>query len=149
MNSQIGSRSWIAAASFRWTHRTGSGSNRRGAPWAALFGQAQHLAGTAVADGVTTAFGRLQRACPGVAVGDEVDVLLRPTAVALRKTSDPAETAGRVDDLRFLGDRYLVLVNSEGHTLRASVPDVTGIHVGDHVAATFDLSGAFVYRAKI
>ena len=116
---------------------------------AALFGQAQHLAGTAVADGVTTAFGRLPRACPGVAVGDEVDVLLRPTAVALRKTSDPAEMAGRVDDMRFLGDRYLVLIESEGHTLRASVPDVTGIHVGDHVAATFDLSGAFVYRARI
>ena len=115
---------------------------------AGLFGQAQHLNGKVEADGVTTAFGRLRRTCAGAEFGDVVDVLVRPNAVALERVAEQSDAMGRVEDIRFLGDRYLVLVESAGQTLRASIEDLAGIRVGDHVIATFDPLGAFVYAAN-
>ena len=107
---------------------------------AMLFGEAQRLCGTVSEDGVTTQFGRLALRCNGAAVGDDVDVLVRPTAVSLRSAE-----AGVVDNVRFLGDRHLVLVQADGETLRASVTDLHGIGVGDRVVAEFDPAGVFVY----
>ena len=115
---------------------------------AGLFGEAQHLPGKVVADGVATAFGRLQRTCAGTELGDDVDVLVRPNAVALERAAEQSDAMGRVEDVRFLGDRYLVLVESAGQTLRASIEDPAGIRVGDPVIATFDQLGTFVYAAN-
>ena len=115
---------------------------------AGLFGQAQHLRGNVVADGVSTAFGRLRRTCAGTELGDVVDVLVRPNAVALERVAEQSDAMGRVEDVRFLGDRYLVLVESAGQTLRASIEDLAGIRVGDHVIATFDPLGTFIYAAN-
>ena len=115
---------------------------------ASLLGQAQHLRGTVEADGVATAFGPLHRACDGMEPGDEVDVLVRPNAVALERVTKPSAPHGRVEDVRFLGNRYLVLVESAGQTLRASIEDPAGIGPGDAVVAKFDLLGTFVYAAR-
>ena len=115
---------------------------------ASLLGQAQHLRGTVEADGVATAFGPLHRACDGMEPGDEVDVLIRPNAVSLERVAEPSAQHGRVEDIRFLGDRYLVLVESAGQTLRASIEDLAGIGPGDAVIAKFDLLGTFVYAAR-
>ena len=115
---------------------------------AGLFGQAQHLNGKVETDGVATAFGRLRRTCAGAELGDVVDVLVRPNAVALERVAEQSDATGRVEDVRFLGDRYLVLVESAGQTLRASIEDLAGIRVGDPVIATFDQLGAFIYAAN-
>ncbi|MDE0225808.1 MAG: ABC transporter ATP-binding protein [Gammaproteobacteria bacterium] len=114
---------------------------------AGLFGQAQHLEGTAETGCVTTAFGRLDWPCEETVPGDTVDVLVRPNAVALERVSEPSAADGRVEDIRFLGDRYLVLVQSNGETLRASIEDRDGIRVGDPVTVKLDRSGTFVYAA--
>ena len=120
----------------------------KGRAVAGLFGEAQHLSGKVVADGVATAFGRLQRTCAGTELGDVVDVLVRPNAVALERATEQSIIIGRVEDIRFLGDRYLVLVESAGQALRASIEDPAGIRVGDPVIATFDQLGTFVYAAN-
>ena len=117
----------------------------KGQAVAGLFGEAQHLPGKVVADGVATAFGRLQRTCAGTELGDDVDVLVRPNAVALERAAEQSDAMVRVEDVRFLGDRYLVLVESAGQTLRASIEDPAGIRVGNSVIATFDQLGTFVY----
>ena len=104
---------------------------------AEMFGQAQHLRGSARDGVVHTSFGAIEwRNGTG-----DVDVVARPTAVALK----PAESGAVVADIRFLGDRHVVLLSAEGEGLRASVEDLRGIAVGDHVAATFDPAATFVY----
>ena len=115
---------------------------------AGLFGQAQHLRGKVEADGVATAFGRLRRTCAGAEFGDVVDVLVRPNAIALERVAEQSDATCRVEDVRFLGDRYLVLVESAGQTLHASIEGLAGIRVGDAVIATFDHLGTFVYSAR-
>ncbi len=115
---------------------------------ASLLGHAQHLSGKVEADGVATVFGQLKRACGGTAPGDCVDVLVRPNAVALERAAEHSVPNGRVEDVRFLGDRYLVLVESAGQTLRASIDDLAGIGIGDPVIARFDPRGTFVYAAR-
>lgn len=113
---------------------------------AALFGETQQLPGTVSEAGdVTTAFGPLGGDRVEAARGEHVTVLVRPTAVALTKADGRETTSGTVHDVRFLGDRYVVLVGTDGQTLRASVTDLHGIGVGDRVQATFDPTGAFVY----
>lgn len=112
---------------------------------AALFGETQQLAGTLSSTGVTTAFGSLGGDRVEAACGEEVTVFVRPSAVALSKAGD-GSTPGTVRDVRFLGDRYVVLVEADGQTLRASVSDLHGIGIGDRVRARFDATGAFVYR---
>lgn len=112
---------------------------------AALFGETQQLAGTVSAAGVTTAFGLLSDDFVSTPHGDEVVVLIRPTAVTLTKAENGGGVSGTVQDVRFLGGRYLVLVEAEGETLRASVASPDGIGVGDRVRITFDAAGVFVY----
>ncbi|MYD96242.1 MAG: ABC transporter ATP-binding protein [Gammaproteobacteria bacterium] len=97
---------------------------------AEMFGSAQHLRGTATEGVVTTAFGTVSEHAER---SGDVDVIVRPAAVSLRKAS----SGPRVVDIRFLGDRFSVLVESDGETLRASTSDLDGLDVGDCVAVTF------------
>ena len=112
---------------------------------AELFGQAQHLRGRAEGGDVTTAFGVLADH-PDATADGEVDVVVRPAAVRLAKAAHGA----RVEDIRFLGERYLVLVEAggeaEGEVLRASVANLAGLAVGDMVQATFRVDDTFVYK---
>ena len=108
---------------------------------AELFGQAQHLRGSVTDGVVTTRFGSFD--CPrgGLLDGRAVDVVVRPTAIAMRKTADGA----RLVDIRFLGDRYLAVASAGDEVLRASLPELGDIAVGDRIVATFDSHGVFVY----
>lgn len=107
---------------------------------AGLFGQAQHLRGAVAAGRVATAFGDAGAAA-GAEEGAGVDVVVRPSAVTLRRD----DAGARVADIRFLGDRYLVLLAAAGETLRASVPALAGLALGDRVAARFQANGTFLY----
>lgn len=104
---------------------------------AEMFGQAQHLRGRASNGVVHTSFGAIE--WPNG--NGDVDVVVRPTAVAL----EPAADGALVADVRFLGERYFVLLRTGAEVLRASVDDLQGLAVGDHVAATFDPAATFVY----
>lgn len=107
------------------------------------FGQAQHLRGRLRGGVVETAFGPLpESATP--AAGAEVDVIIRPAGVALRKTE--GDSAARVRDIRFLGDRHLVLVEADGEVLRASVAELPDLRVGDRVLTRFRAADTFVYE---
>ena len=108
---------------------------------AKLFGQAQHLRGVARDGVVQTPFGALPWAGDGA---DAFDVVARPAAIGLRK----ADQGARVQDIRFLGERYLILASVDGQTLRASVREPGDIAVGDRVTAVFDPQGTFVYRSS-
>ena len=110
---------------------------------AKLFGQAQQLRGVAHCGGVATPFGALPWAGDGSTHG-VFDVVARPAAIALRKTDQGA----RVQDIRFLGERHLILASVDGQTLRASVREPGDIRVGDRVAADFDPQGTFVYPSN-
>ena len=108
---------------------------------ARMFGQAQFLRGT-VARGVgTTRFGSFDCPSDRPLDGSAVDIVVRPTAIALRKAADGA----RLEDIRFLGDRYLALVSAGDELLRASLPELGDLKVGDTVVACFDSHGIFVY----
>ena len=116
---------------------------------AELFGQAQHLRGTIDDGRVTTPFGVLPWS--GEAPHATVDVVVRPAAVTLGKAGPVGNGSerARVDDIRFLGDRYLVLAVAAGETLRASLTALGGLRVGDAVTATFDPAGTFIYPAPM
>ena len=107
------------------------------------FGQAQHLRGRMRGGMVATAFGPLP-ASGRLAAGAEVDVIVRPAGVALRKAA--GESAAVVRDIRFLGDRHLVLVEAGGEVLRASLAELPDVRVGDRVQARFRAADTFVYE---
>ena len=115
---------------------------------AASFGQAQHLPGRVRGGAVETAFGPVPasraRAAIAETAGAEVDVIVRPAGVALRKAE--GESAAIVRDIRFLGDRYLVLAEAEGEVLRASSAELPELRVGDRVVARFRAADTFVYE---
>ena len=108
---------------------------------AAMFGDAQRLRGKAVADVVYTPFGQFHLPAPEHGLAGEVDVLVRPGAVSLRK----AEAGPTVEDIRFLGERYIVHVREKGDLLRASLADLQGLALQDAVAVTFRAEATFVY----
>ena len=109
---------------------------------AAMFGQAQRLGGRAKAGVVHTSFGRFD--WPELGADGEMDVVVRPTAVALA----PVESGVQVEDIRFLGERYVVILRKGDDVLRASLGELRGLAVGGHVAVSFDRAGTFVYRAE-
>ncbi len=107
---------------------------------AEMFGQSQHLRGTARSGFVRTRFGGFE--CSRAPLPDgEVDVVARPNAIALRR----AEEGPRVEDVRFLGERYFVLVRLGDDLLRVSAAALNGLAVGDPVTALFDAEATFVF----
>ncbi len=113
---------------------------------AELFGQAQHLRGTVENGVVVTGFGALPADSKpdGLSEAAAVDVVARPAGVSLRKV----EQGACVVDVRFLGDRYLVLAAGGEEILHASMTDLAGIAVGDRVQASFRSEDTFVYPRK-
>lgn len=108
---------------------------------AKMFGQAQQLEGQ-VRDGVlATRFGPLPNGC--AAANGQFDVVARPADITLRKADGEVEAVVR--DIRFLGERHLVIVEAGGETLRASLVDVPDVAIGDRVVADFHAAGTFIY----
>ena len=111
---------------------------------AALFGNAQRLTGTAKGGMVCTRFGMIE---PTEQVADgAAEIIVRPDAVSLAPAPDGATQAAIIDDVRFLGDGCLVLLQSGDEVLRARLATLGDLTVGMRVAATFDPLGTFVYN---
>ena len=110
---------------------------------AKMFGQAQQLEGCARGGVLTTRFGPLPH--NRAATSGQFDVVARPAGIMLRKADDEAEAVVR--DIRFLGERHLVIVQAGGETLRASLAELPDIAVGDRVVAEFPADGTFIYES--
>ena len=108
---------------------------------AKMFGQAQQLEGRARDGALATRFGPLPSGC--AATSAQFDVVARPAGVSLRKADGEADAVVR--DIRFLGERYLVVVEADGETLRASLAALPDIAVGDRVVAEFQETDTFIY----
>ncbi len=110
---------------------------------ATSFGQAQQLRGRMREGVAETVFGAVPASGTQAPLSGEVDVVVRPAGIALRKTE--RADAATVRDIRFLGDRYLVLIEAAGEVLRSSCAELPDIRVGDRVIADFRAADAFVY----
>ena len=108
---------------------------------AGLFGHAQHLRGIVKEGIVTTAFGVLN----GEGFHDgAVDVVVRPSAVTLHKALEGLQ----VTDVRFLGDRYSVVVEGGTEMLRATTTERPQFAINDFVSVHFGQNDTFVYNRK-
>lgn len=111
---------------------------------AALFGNAQRLTGEAKGGVVCTRFGMIE---PSAEVADgAAEIIVRPDAVSLAPAPEGAMQSATIDDVRFLGDGCLVLVQSGDETLRARLATLGDLTMGVRVTATFDPAGTFVYN---
>lgn len=107
---------------------------------AELFSDSDAIAGVGCEGGVETAFGLLPVA--GVSPGARAEVIVRPGGVRLQAAADGA---ARVVDVRFLGDRYLVVLEQGGERLRTLSSEAPTVAFGDSVALTFASADLLVY----
>ncbi|MEM7001867.1 MAG: ABC transporter ATP-binding protein [Pseudomonadota bacterium] len=108
---------------------------------AELFGGTDAIQGTCQAGYVQTAFGNIAVATD-LSPGTVCKVIARPDAIGVR----PAESGSTtLNDLRFRGDGYLLLLSAGGEILRARSETVTGLSVGQTVELSFKQDHVFVF----
>ena len=88
-----------------------------------------------------TAFGEHEFA--GLQAGD-CQVVVRPNSVTVQATEDPAAT---VEDIRFLGDAYRVVLLQNEQRLRVRLSQSPDVEIGSQVRVDFDSDGTLVYFA--
>ena len=107
---------------------------------AELFGATDAISGVGSADGVQTAFGLISGL--DVPAGQAADIIVRAGGVRVSASSaGPASIA----DVRFLGDRYLIIAEQEGKRMRVLLGQSPDFKVGDRVQLHFDSANLFVY----
>ena len=108
---------------------------------AELFGGTDAIQGTCQAGHVQTAFGNIAVATD-LLPGTACKVIARPDAIGVR----PAESGcATVNDLRFRGDGYLLLLSAGDEILRARCETVDRLSVGQTVELTFKKDQVFVF----
>ncbi|MBX3491603.1 MAG: ABC transporter ATP-binding protein [Parvibaculum sp.] len=116
---------------------------------ASLFGEAQRFPATVSAGRAVTAYGSVP--APDFHDGAAVDVIVRPEAVTLGAPNG-SENTFLVNDLRFLGHDWLVLLSAAAspalEPLRARVIDPGTLKIGAAASLDFDPQGSFVFAAK-
>ncbi|MEL7296759.1 MAG: ABC transporter ATP-binding protein [Pseudomonadota bacterium] len=76
---------------------------------------------------------------------DTIVVIARPGSVGL--AADP-QSECRISDIRFLGDRTIVIIEHDGATLRAGQVGKCRFAVGDPVRVSFETDGVFIYNQE-
>lgn len=113
---------------------------------AELFAGTDAIAGCRTAAGVETAFGLLRLEDAPISVGSRCSVILQPSAVTL---TPAAEGQVHVTDIRYLGDRWMLLIanaaSDETCLLRVTTTEVPGFEVHQPVNVSFDPSRAQVF----
>ncbi|MBX3496846.1 MAG: ABC transporter ATP-binding protein [Parvibaculum sp.] len=116
---------------------------------ASLFGEAQRFPATVSSGRAVTAYGSVPAA--DFHEGAAVEVIVRPEAVTLGAPNG-AENTFLVNDLRFLGHDWLVLLSAAAspalEPLRARVTDPGALKIGAAASLDFDPQGTFVFAAK-
>ncbi len=111
---------------------------------AELFGDTEAITGTVSGDKIETAFGSMTvpRNEGTTITSGACDVIVRPGSAHI----EPSEKAGAVvEDVRFLGDHYLVILQAGSERLRVKLATKPDLEIGGRVAVTFDSQGVLVY----
>lgn len=109
---------------------------------ASLFCGTDAIAGRVIEDGVETVFGTLGGVKVNLGLHSSCLVIAHPESLRLQES---ASSVARVADVRFLGDRYLVIVEAGGERLRVVCPAQPRFSSGDSVSVTADPNGVYVY----
>ena len=109
---------------------------------ASLFCGTDAIAGQVIEDGVETVFGTLEGVKTNLVHYQACSVIAHPESLHLE-----ASTVGevRVADVRFLGDRYLVVVEASGERLRVTSTTQPPVSIGDLVSISAETDGIYVY----
>ncbi|MEM9620472.1 MAG: ABC transporter ATP-binding protein [Pseudomonadota bacterium] len=108
---------------------------------AELFGDTDAVSGRIVDAGIETEFGLISMLPPGD-VGTACEVIVRRRAVQMTAAQNSQAV---VEDIRFLGERYLVVVQAKGQYLRADTSAEPPVQRGDRVHLSFDSTDVLVY----
>ncbi len=111
---------------------------------AELFADTDAIRGEAGSDAVITAFGPVPLPAAPAPAGTPCEVIVRRRAVHLQPAADTGIT---VEDIRFLGERYLIILRAGGQHLRADTANPPPLQPGDSVAVNFDYGDILVYFA--
>lgn len=113
---------------------------------ARLFSEINEVRGQVRGGAVATAAGTIP--APGFADGEDVILCIRERGIKLAAAG--AGLAGRVLDVKFLGDAALLELGVSGFDgpLRVRVPEGHGLTKGSEIVATIDLASVLVFPVK-
>lgn len=109
---------------------------------ASLFCGTDAIVGRTINGGVETAFGTMDGVNIDIVNDEACLVIAHPESLHLEASS--AGTV-RVADIRFLGDRYLVIVEASGERLRVISTTLPTFTIGDSVSIRAEPEGIYVY----
>ena len=109
---------------------------------ASLFCGTDAIAGRSIAGKIETVFGTVEGV--DVELRDHQECLVIAHPESLRLEASSVDTV-RVADVRFLGDRYLVIVEASGELLRVICTSQPPFSVGDSVSVSVESEGVYVY----
>ena len=115
---------------------------------AELFNDTDAIRGTVSSRGIETGFGALPDVSDTPADVQHCDVVIRPTAVTLTDTVPDDSHEVTVQDIRFLGDHHLVLIQAGEEILRVATAAKPQLGVGQRVGVSFDSAGVLVYFSR-
>ena len=115
---------------------------------AELFNDTDAIPGTVQDNTIQTAFGAVPWNQPDAQSRRSCDVVIRPTAISLSSAPAEATSSIFVQDIRFLGDQYLLQIQSGGEVLRVASATEPEFKIGEQVVASFDSQGVLVYFAN-
>ena len=108
-----------------------------------LLGDSNAFEGVGAADGVETPFGRFDLPGVGIKLDEPYLVIVRAGFVQL---TPGADNDPEVVDIRFLGDRHLVVLEAGGERLRTLHGANPKVALGARVRLAFDPAGVLVYH---
>ena len=113
---------------------------------ARMFSEINEVQGRVRSGAIATPAGRLP--APGFADGDDVILCIRERGIKVSKAGEGL--AGRVLDVKFLGDAALLELAVSGFdsALRVRVPEGHGFGKGSEIKAAIDLASILVFPAK-
>ena len=113
---------------------------------ARMFSEINEVRGQVRGGAITTPAGNIP--APGYADGDDVILCLRERGIKLAASGEGL--AGRVLDVKFLGDAALLELGVSGFDapLRVRVPEGHGLTRGAEIMAAIDLASVLVFPAK-
>ena len=109
---------------------------------ASLFCGTDSIRGRVIEGGVETAFGTTRNLNVDLAVDQPCSVIAHPESVRIEASSTGT---ARVTDIRFLGGRYLVILEANGERLRAICAARPTFSTGDNASITIETEGFYVY----
>ncbi|MCY4095641.1 MAG: ABC transporter ATP-binding protein [Gammaproteobacteria bacterium] len=109
---------------------------------AELMSETNAIAGIGLDDGIETRFGRIEKTGAAIEVNAPYVVIARPESISVHATT---KGSVRVADVRFLGDKYVVTLETEGEFLRTTCVTTPDYSRGTAVSVDFNPANVIVY----